>query len=109
MTEEGKFKERYIEEYQKLILASYHKLKIIKEDYPEKLISQIDYYEGLIINSGNELVDEVVKTYKINLEDIFGEGFNREFMINELILKTWSIQKSLVEDFEKIKNDLLEN
>jgi len=49
----------------------------------------------LITNEADNIVLKTIIKYNVKLSDVFGEGYEQEFMLNKLILKCWSIQTSI--------------
>lgn len=94
---EIEFKELYKQEYTSFIKSFFPKLELTRDKYPEQLEEQIKFYESKIINEADNYILKTIKKHNINLSSIFGEGYTYKFMLNEITLKCWSIQKEIRE------------
>ena len=107
MNEEERFTQLYIQEYSFQVSLYFPKLIELKENYPDRLFSQKEYYRSILLNSADAIVEPVVDFYNINLVLIFGEGYTKHYMINQLILKIWSIKIDIVKQLDDFYQDLI--
>ena len=107
MTEEEKFEKLYIQEYSYQVKLHFPKLTEVKNNYPDKLLSQKEYYKSILLNSASAIVEPVVDFYNIDLTLIFGEGYAKHYMIKQLSLKISSIKINIIKQLDDFYEDLL--
>ncbi|WP_100616393.1 hypothetical protein [Confluentibacter citreus] len=103
---EQEFITLYTNRLQNIIQSYFSKLEITQRDYPEHLQSQIDNYEAEIKSIANILVTDIVLENNINLQDMFKSNSHPYYLLSKLILKSWSLQPSVMQSYTDFCNTL---
>ncbi|NCT09850.1 MAG: hypothetical protein GW772_07200 [Flavobacteriia bacterium] len=103
---ENEFFELFRNSYREIIESYFPRLENVKTDYPKHLQSQMGYYRSELYRIGNDLVTEIVINDKINLQEMYNINHTSDWLLNRLIITSWSHQQDLMEVYTNYCNKL---